>query len=304
MQVVRNHELVGQVSLDQLESRIDKRKEKDLDLTDFQDCADISEAENMSNDDNEKKTILKELLEKRDEDRKEENSSKSATDLQCEATNHKPGLQEIAEAQTALIHSVGELEAANVHQKEDCSDQEGEGHQKMNQDNPRHSLNAEMKEEDVTNVLSSIKEEEDLNDDSTGSTVPTLNDHVNTTCSSPSVEDAKDGSSPENPLQPPVNADSIALKECKEELEQIDIQEAPEHFGEMPVLENELLKEEDNEEERMVSEDGGTCDKKEDISRVDEGTTDNPVNVVVVFFNIEQNFKILTRLGTSLYIYL
>ncbi|XP_024131126.1 zinc finger protein 462 [Oryzias melastigma] len=269
-QVVRNHELVGQVSLDQLESRIDKRKEKDLDLTDFQDCADISEAENMSNDDNEKKTILKELLEKRDEDRKEENSSKSATDLQCEATNHKPGLQELAEAQTALIHSVGELEAANVHQKEDCSDLEGEAHQKMNQDNPRHSLNAEMKEEDVTNVLSSIKEEEDLNDDSTGSTVPTLNDHVNTTCSSPSVEDAKDGSSPENPLQPPVNADSIALKECKEELEQIDIQEAPEHFGEMPVLENELLKEEDNEEERMVSEDGGTCDKKEDISRVDE----------------------------------
>lgn len=282
VQVLRNHELVGQVSLDQLESRIERRKEKELDIQDLQDFdGDFSEAENMTNDDTEKKTILRELLEKRDEDGNGQNSAKSCTNLQCDATTPKSGLHEQdlqSGADTgALIHSTGGLQAASVDQRDEVQQDGCSG---------------------TEHVLSTIKVEEDLQDNAVdlklnkddGISAP--NGQANTSLANrSSAEDTKDSSSPKPPSQTasPVGTDtrSVSLKTCKDELEQTSIssQEAPGHFGEMPVLENELLKkkldspenckEEDEEDEeggRMVSDDSRTCDKKEDISPVDKGT--------------------------------
>uniref|UniRef100_A0A8C7XXJ9 C2H2-type domain-containing protein n=1 Tax=Oryzias sinensis TaxID=183150 RepID=A0A8C7XXJ9_9TELE len=299
-QVLRNHELVGQVSLDQLESRIERRKEKELDIQGLQDFdGDFSEAENMTNDDTEKKTILRELLEKRDEEGNGQKSAKSCTNLQCDATTPKSGLHEQALQSGALIHSTGGLQAASVDQRDEVQQDDCSGPRKPNQDNLHHStLNADAEmEEDMANVLSTIKVEEDLQDNAVdlklnkddGISAP--NDQVNTSLANrSSAEDTKDSSSPKPPSQTasPIGTDtrSVSLKTCKDELEQTSInsQEAPEHFGEMPVLENELLKkkldspenckeeEEEDEGGRMVSDVSGTCDKKEDISPVDKGT--------------------------------
>lgn len=278
VQVVRNHELVGQVSLDQLEARDGRIPEKEVEpvcklenhhndsedgeteeFTDT-DCNDVPQAENPAEKNTREKITLRlnKAHHKQGRDGNEESSAKSSVlDIQYENLNSKPTVERTHEHAKVFEHRKLNIEA-KVEDNILCHirflDDNRSIYNPPKKADQERTIKIEQDIETIdSNCVLSLKGSPSLaqNQQKTVNKQASKINH-----SQENYRDEKSFSIKKHFLTHSPNyvqlklshKDDLDTSVPKRQLEQLhnqqNCEEAPDLYGEMPVLENEYLKEE------------------------------------------------------------